>query len=110
MGGEVLSLSSAVFSVTNCVFPCHFKTDMTQSNSELVTDDQFPILEYKLSKDPYLLLSGWNPLKLKTVEQLCLNVSCHPGHWPPDRTTHTSIMPCHQLTGNNNYYQDRVYN
>ena len=71
---ELHSLSSPVLSVTNCVFPCHFKTDitdMTWSNSDFVTDDQFPILEYKLSKDPYLLLSGWNPLKLKTLEQLC---------------------------------------
>ena len=86
---ELHSLSSPVLSVTNCVFSCHFETDMTQSNSDLVTDDQFPILEYNLSRDPYLLLSGQNPFKLKTVEQLSLEVSRHPGHCWPDWTRHT---------------------
>ena len=95
---EVSSLSSAVLSVTNCVFPCHFKTDitdMTQSNSDFVTDDQFPILRVQTFQRSVSVVVWLEPLE---TENIGATLSRHPGHpgspGPPGPPgpPHTSIM------------------
>ena len=76
---ELHSLSSPVLSVTNCVFPCHFKTDitdMTWSNSDFVTDDQFPILRVQTFQRSVSVVVWLEPLE---TENIGATLSRHPG-------------------------------
>ena len=86
---ELHSLSSPVLSVTNCVFSCHFETDMTQSNSDLVTDDQFPILRVQTFQRSVSVVVWLEPLE---TENIGATLSRHPGQPGSGGPPRTSIM------------------
>ena len=81
-----------MLSVTNCVFPCHFKTDitdMTWSNSDFVTDDQFPILRVQTFQRSVSVVVWLEPLE---TENIGATLSSHPGQPGRPGPPHTSIM------------------
>ena len=81
-----------MLSVTNCVFPCHFKTDitdMTWSNSDFVTDDQFPILRVQTFQRSVSVVVWLEPLE---TENIGATLSRHPGQPGSGGPPRTSIM------------------